>query len=70
MELHLTAEQEAQLARLAAKSGTDAEHLAQDAVLRLLEQKDSIRDAPPQFPVLHLGAMKSLRRGEIYDDVP
>jgi len=33
-----TAEQEAQLARIATKSGTDAPHLVKDAALRLLEE--------------------------------
>lgn len=69
MELHFTPEQEARLAQLATKSGTDAEHLAKDAVLRLLEEESSIPGAPPRFPVLHLGTMKSLRRRDIYNDV-
>ena len=38
MEVHFTAEQEAQLAQIATKSGTDPEHLVKDAVLRLLEE--------------------------------
>ena len=59
MEVQFTPEQEAQLARLATKTGTDAEHLVKDAVLRMLEE----------LPVLHLGAMKSLHRRDIYDDV-
>src|SRR5208282_1540638 len=33
MEVHFTSEQEAQLAQLATKAGTDAEHLVKDAVL-------------------------------------
>jgi predicted transcriptional regulator len=37
MEVQFTAEQEAQLAQLATKAGTDAAHLVKDAVLRLLE---------------------------------
>jgi hypothetical protein len=37
MEVHFTAEQEAQLAQIATKSGTDPEHLVKDAALRLLE---------------------------------
>jgi len=40
MEVPFTAEQEAQLARMANKSGTDAPHLVKDAALRLLEQED------------------------------
>ena len=37
MEVHFTAEQEARLAQLAAKAGTDLERLVKDAALRLLE---------------------------------
>ena len=37
MEVQFTAEQEAQLAQLATKAGTDAAQLVKDAVLRLLE---------------------------------
>ena len=36
MEVHFTPEQEAQLAQIATKAGTDAERLVKDAVLRLL----------------------------------
>jgi predicted transcriptional regulator len=38
MEVHFTPEQEAQLAQIAAKAGTNAEHLVKDAALRLLEE--------------------------------
>jgi len=37
MEVHFTPEQEAQLAQVAAKEGTDAERIIKDAALRLLE---------------------------------
>jgi len=37
MEVHFTPEQEAQLAQVAAKEGTDAERMVKDAALRLLE---------------------------------
>ena len=37
MEVHLTPEQEAQLAQIAASVGTDPERLVKDAVLRLVE---------------------------------
>jgi predicted transcriptional regulator len=43
MEVHLTAEQEAQLAQLAAAAGTDAERLVKDAALRLLEDDARFR---------------------------
>jgi predicted transcriptional regulator len=39
MEIPFTAEQEAQLARMATKSGTDAPHLVKDAALRLLDEE-------------------------------
>ena len=67
MELQFTPEQEAQLAQLASKTGSDADHLVKDAVLRLLQKETHLPAA--ELPVLHLGAMKSLRRRDIYDDV-
>jgi hypothetical protein len=69
MEVHFTPEQEAQLSQLATKTGTDAEHLVKDAVLRLLDQEGHVPAAAPEFPVLHLGLMKSLHRRDIYSDV-
>jgi hypothetical protein len=41
MEVHFTPEQETQLAQIASKAGTDAEHLVRDAALRLLEDAAS-----------------------------
>jgi predicted transcriptional regulator len=38
MELHFTPEQEAQLAQIASREGTDAERLAKEAALRLLQE--------------------------------
>jgi hypothetical protein len=69
MEVNFTPDQEAQLAQLATKAGTDAEHLVKDAALRLLEDETYFHVPPPELPVLHLGAMKSLHRRDIYDDV-
>jgi hypothetical protein len=69
MEVHFTPEQEAQLAQLATKTGTDAEHLVKDAVMRLLEDEAHVPAAAPDLPVLHLGPMKSLHRRDIYSDV-
>ena len=43
MEVHFTAEQEAQLAQIATKSGTDPEHLVKGAALRLLEEEARFR---------------------------
>ncbi|HEU5400184.1 MAG TPA: hypothetical protein VFU86_02435 [Terriglobales bacterium] len=45
MEVNFTSEQEAQLAQIATKSGTDPQHLVKDAVLRLLEQEAHFRAA-------------------------
>jgi hypothetical protein len=38
MEVHFTPEQEAQVAQMATKTGTDAEQLVKDAVWRLLRK--------------------------------
>ena len=45
MEVHFTAEQEAQLAQIATKSGTDPQGLVKDAALRLLQEEDRFRAA-------------------------
>ena len=45
MEVDFTAEQEAQLAQIATKSGTDAESLVKDAALRLLQEEARFRAA-------------------------
>jgi hypothetical protein len=69
MEVHFTPEQEAQLAQLATKAGTDAEHLVRDVVLRLFQEESTAHRPAPELPVLHLGRMKPLNRRDIYDDV-
>jgi hypothetical protein len=69
MEVHFTLEQEAQLAQIATKVGTDPEHLVKDAVLRLLEDESCSRAAVPELPVWRLGAMGSFHRRDLYDDV-
>ena len=45
MEVHFTAEREAQLAQIATKSGTDPAHLVKQAALRLLEEEARFRAA-------------------------
>ena len=45
MEVRFTAEQEAQLAEIAGKSGTDPERLVKDAALRVLEEEARFRAA-------------------------
>lgn len=56
MELRFTPEQEAQLAQLATKAGTDPAHLVMDAALRLLEDD--------QFRASVLEGEEALQRGE------
>ena len=68
MNVDFTPEQEARIAQLATKAGTDAEHLVRDTVLRLLEHESQLAAAAPELPVLHLGAMQPLHRRDIYDD--
>jgi len=45
MQLDFTPEQEARLAQIAVHAGTDPEHWVKDAVLRLLDEDHSYRDA-------------------------
>ena len=45
MEVHLTPEQEAELAQIGAKAGTEPETIAKDAALRLLEDEARFRAA-------------------------
>jgi len=45
MEIHLTREQEAQLAQIASQNGTDAERLVRDAAVRVLEEDARFRAA-------------------------
>jgi predicted transcriptional regulator len=45
MEVHFTPEQEAQLAKIATKEGTDAARLVKDAALRLLGEDARFRAA-------------------------
>jgi len=69
MEAHFTPEQEAQLAQIATKEGTDAEQLVKDVVLRLLEGDGHVRTSAPELPIVHLGPMGALHRRDIYNDV-
>ena len=69
MELHLTSEQEAQLAHIATEAGTDLEHLVKDTILRLLQGETSSRLPVPELPAWHLGTIGSLQRRDIYNDV-
>jgi hypothetical protein len=72
--VYFTPEQEAQLAQLAAGTGTDTEHLVKDAALRLLAGNGDTPKAPQpipanSLPVWHLGVIGSLHRRDLYNDV-
>jgi hypothetical protein len=69
MEVHFTAEQEAQLAQMASKEGTDAAELVKDAALRLLDKVSRQPANGAELPSLRLGSMSSLHRRDIYNDV-
>lgn len=58
MQVQFTPEQEAELAKLASTSGTDAQALVKDAALRLLEQQNSAPSLPAGSVVAE---MRSLR---------
>jgi hypothetical protein len=68
MEVHFTPEQEAQLAQIATKAGTDAEQLVKHTVLRLIQAESTIRSPAPELSAWDLGAIGSLHRRDLYDD--
>jgi len=68
MEVHFTPEQEAQLAKIATKAGTDAEQLVKHTVLRLIQAESYVRPSAPELPVWDLGAIGSLHRRDLYND--
>jgi hypothetical protein len=68
MEVHFTSEQEAQLAQIATKTGTDAEQLVKDVILRLIEEMHFPARAP-ELPRWNLGAIGPFHRRDLYDDV-
>ncbi len=57
--MHFTPEQEAQLARMALNTGTDAERLVKEAVSRLLEEGAVLRAVTPPGGVV--AEMRALR---------
>ena len=69
MEVQFTPEQEAKLTQIAAKAGTDAQHLVKDVALRLLAGDASFQPIRSALPVWHLGGTGSLHRRDIYNDV-
>ena len=54
MEVRFTTEQEAQLAQIASRSGTDPEGLVKDAALRLLEEEARFRAAVREGIALYI----------------
>jgi predicted transcriptional regulator len=61
MEVPFTTDQEAQLARMAIKSGTDAPHLVRDAALRLLDEEARFLAAVEK-------GIEAAERGEFIDE--
>ena len=59
MEVHLTPEQEARLTLVAANSGTDAERLVKDTVLRLIEFDSGVRAVPSGSIVAEMRALRA-----------
>jgi hypothetical protein len=68
MEVHFTPEQEAQLAQIATKAGTNAEQLVKRTVLRLIQAESALPPLAPELPLWDLGAIGSLHRRDLYDD--
>jgi hypothetical protein len=68
MEVHFTPEQEAQLAQIAIKAGTDAGQLVKHRVLPLIEAEMHIRPPTSELPAWDLGAIGPLHRRDLYDD--
>jgi hypothetical protein len=60
MEIRFTPEQQAKLAQIATKAGTDTERLVKGAVLRLLEDEDTV-DLPEVPPGSVVAEMRALR---------
>jgi hypothetical protein len=69
MEVQFTPEQEAQLAAVAARTGTRPEVLVRDAALRLLTDQATGRDHAAELPMWRLGSEGAMHRRDIYDDV-
>ncbi len=61
MEVRFTTEQEAQLAQIGSRSGTDPERLVKDAALRLLEEEARFRAAVRE-------GMAQADRGELLEE--
>ena len=59
MNVNFTPEQEAQLAQLATRAGTDAEHLVRDTVLRLLAGNAGLSSTPPGSVLTEMRALRA-----------
>ena len=59
MEVHFTAEEQAQLSQIATKAGTDPEHLVKSTILRLLEADASSRAMLPGSVVAEMRALRA-----------
>lgn len=59
MEVQITPEQEARLAQLASKAGTDAAHLVKNAILRLLEGDAAVASVPSGSVVAEMRALRA-----------
>lgn len=59
MEIDLTPEQQAQLAQMASKAGTDPRRLARAAILRLLEESTGLRPVTSGSVVSEMRALRA-----------
>jgi hypothetical protein len=59
MEIHFTPEQQAKLAQIATRAGTDTERLVKGAILRLLEESTDSPGAPPGGVVAEMRALRA-----------
>ena len=66
MNVYFTPEQEQQIAQLAAETGTDAEQLVKNIVLRMLGEQPDSRGTTVEFPIWHLGSSDPFHRRDIY----
>jgi hypothetical protein len=65
MEVHFSPEQEAKLARIATKAGTDAEGLVKDAVFRLPEESASYHTVPPGSVLAEMRALRACAKPDL-----
>jgi len=66
MNVYFTPEQEQQIAQLAAETGTDAEQLVKNIVLRMLGEQPDSRGTTVELPIWHLGSSDPFHRRDIY----